>query len=104
MGTFFLFGKYTAQSSKEISAGRTQKAYTLLRNLGGEVDSIYALLGMHDLVFIVRFPGIEGAMKASIALKNLTGISFTTAPAVPIEEFDELIEGIKWPDMTHVGP
>ena len=31
------------------------------------------------------------AMQASIALKRLTDISFFTAAAMPIEEFDQLI-------------
>lgn len=32
-------------------------------------------------------------MKASVELAKLLGISFTTAPAVTVEEFDKLIEG-----------
>jgi hypothetical protein len=31
------------------------------------------------------------AMQASVALNKLTGISFTTLPAVTVEEFDKLI-------------
>ena len=30
-------------------------------------------------------------MKASVALSKLTGISFTTSPAVPVEDFDKMI-------------
>jgi hypothetical protein len=36
---------------------------------------------------------MKEAMKASVELTKLLGISFTTAPAVTVEEFDELIEG-----------
>jgi len=39
----------------------------------------------------VDFPGVAEAMKASVALAKLTGIGFTTSPAVPIEEFDKLV-------------
>jgi hypothetical protein len=31
-------------------------------------------------------------MKASVELARMLGISFTTAPAVTIEEFDKLVE------------
>ena len=39
------------------------------------------------------FPGVKEAMGASVKLAQLLGISFTTSPAVTVEEFDELIEG-----------
>jgi uncharacterized protein with GYD domain len=91
MGTFFMFGKYSSEALKEISAERTDKANNLIKKFGGEVISMYALLGKEDLVFIVNFPGIEQAMKASVALSKLTGISFTTSPAVTVEEFDKMI-------------
>jgi len=60
---------------------------------GGKVEAGYALLGETDVVVIVDFPGVKEAMKASVELTKLLGISFTTAPAVTMEEFDELIEG-----------
>jgi uncharacterized protein with GYD domain len=91
MGTFFMFGKYSSEALKEISIERTDKANNLIKKFGGEVTSMYALLGEKDLVFIVNFPGLEQAMKASVALTKLTDISFTTSPAVTVEEFDKMI-------------
>jgi len=43
------------------------------------------------LVFIVDFPKVEQAIKASVALNKLTGISFTTSQAITVKEFDKLI-------------
>ena len=37
-------------------------------------------------------PGIDDAIKASVALSDLTGIAFTTCPAVTVEAFDELVK------------
>ena len=91
MATFLMFGKYTAQAMKEMSPGRTQKALDLIKKLGGEVKGMYALLGKYDLVFIITLPGIEAAMQASLALSKMTGIGFTTSPAVTVEEFDKII-------------
>lgn len=91
MGTFLMFGNYSSEALREISAERTQKAGNLIKKFGGEVTSMYALLGEQDLLFVANFSGIEQAMKASVALSKLTGISFTTSPAVTVEEFDKMI-------------
>jgi uncharacterized protein with GYD domain len=90
MATFFLFGKYTTASLKEISAKRTEAAAATVKRLGGELKSGYALLGEHDLVLIVELPGVQEAMKCSMALARQAGIAFTTAPALPLEQFDRL--------------
>jgi uncharacterized protein with GYD domain len=91
MSTFIMFGKYSQDSIKEISAERTQKASQLISANGGSVKSGYALLGETDLVLVVDFPSNENAMKASVGLAKLLGVSFSTAPAVSMEEFDKLV-------------
>ena len=94
MATFLMFGKYSPEAMKGISAARTKKGNSVLKKFGGEVSSMYALLGEYDLVIVANFPGIEAAMKASVALNKLTGISFTTSPAVTVEEFDKIMAEI----------
>jgi len=94
MATFFMFGKYSFEALKEMSPERTDKIVSLIKKFGGEVNSMYALLGEKDLVFIINFPEIEQAIKASVALSTLTGISFTTSQAVTVEEFDKMISEI----------
>ena len=91
MATFLMFGKYSPEALKKISSKRTEDAVSLLKKFGGKVKGMYALLGDKDLVFILTFPGMAQAMKASVALSKLTGISFTTFPAVTVEEFDKLM-------------
>jgi uncharacterized protein with GYD domain len=86
-----MFGKYSHDSIKEISADRTKQATALIEENGGEVKSGYALLGKTDLLLIVEFPSVEKAIKASVGLSQLLGIAFSTSPAVSIEEFDKLI-------------
>jgi uncharacterized protein with GYD domain len=93
MATFFMFGKYTTESIQNISAERTQQAIEAVKKMGGEVNAMHVLLGEYDLVICVRLPGIEDAVKASVALAKLTGISFTTCPAVEVEAFDRLVAG-----------
>jgi uncharacterized protein with GYD domain len=90
MAIFFMLGKYTPEARREISAKRTQQAVEAIKKLGGKVMDMYALLGPYDLLFCVRLPAIEDAIKASVALSALTGIAFTTCPAVTVEAFDEM--------------
>ena len=92
MATFFMFGKYSSEAANRISAERTEKAREAIEKLGGRVQEIYVLLGEYDLVIIADLPRMAEAMQASIALKRLTDISFFTAAAIPIEEFDEMAD------------
>jgi uncharacterized protein with GYD domain len=92
MGTYIMVGQYTTKGIKAISRERTDEAVAVIEQNGGSLKAGYALLGESDLLCIVEFPGTEQAMKASVALTKLLGISFTTAPALSIEEFDKLFE------------
>lgn len=90
MAKFLMLGKYSLESVKGVSAERTKRAVDTIEKNSGKVNSMYALLGNYDLAFFVDFPRISDAMKASLGLAKLTGISFTTLPAVTVEEFDKL--------------
>jgi len=91
MTTYFFFGKYTQDSIGHISSQRTKEARSVIEGNGGKLIGGYALLGEHDLVLIVDFPSMEQAMKTSIALAKLVGVSFSTSPAVSMEDFDKLV-------------
>jgi uncharacterized protein with GYD domain len=91
MATYFMFGKYSLDAVKHINAKRTDKAMDLIRENGGELKAGYALLGEIDIILIVDLPDTESAMKTSTALSKLLGISFSTEPAVSVEDFDQLM-------------
>lgn len=76
MVTFFMFGSYTSDALKGISVERTEKAGSIIKSFGGQLKSAYALMGEKDLVLITDFPDMQGAVKTSIALNKITGISF----------------------------
>ena len=95
MDLFIMFGKYSAEAVKGISPQRTTKAVSLVKKLGGDIKAMYALLGEKDVLVILTLPGVQEAMKASLALSKLTGISFTTSPAITVEEFDKLVSQLK---------
>ncbi len=94
MATFFMFGKYSSEALKGISDERTKNAVSAIEKCGGKVKSMYALLGEYDLVLIVELPGTKEAVKASLGLNKLTGISFSTSPAITVEDFDKMVVDI----------
>ncbi len=91
MPIFMMFGRYTQEGMKGISAERTQKAKAAVEDLGGKVVSMYAVLGEDDLVLTLDLPNTEAAVAASVALHKLTGVAFRTSPVVEIEKFDRII-------------
>jgi uncharacterized protein with GYD domain len=86
-----MYGKYSKEAMEGISTDRTNKALDAITKAGGKVNSMYALLGKYDIVLITDFPGVAEVMKASVALNKLTNISFTSFPAITIEEFDKVM-------------
>ena len=93
MALYFMFGKYTSEAAMQgMSAKRTQDAFNVVKKFRGEVKGMYTLLGEHDLVIIAELPGAEEAVKASVALGRMSGVSFRTSPALPVEEFDKMID------------
>ncbi|MBN2575915.1 MAG: GYD domain-containing protein [Deltaproteobacteria bacterium] len=91
MATYFMFGSYSSEAINAVSASRSKKAEELVKGLGGEIKSMYALLGEYDLVLIVELPNFENAVKASVALTRQTGIAFSTMPAIAVADFDKMI-------------
>ena len=91
MATFFMFGRYSKEALEKVSVERTRQVHQLIEKFGGQVKAIYALLGEYDLVIVAELPRMAEAMQASVALKRLTDISFFTAAAMPVEEFDQLM-------------
>ncbi|MCX5702946.1 MAG: GYD domain-containing protein [Candidatus Omnitrophica bacterium] len=90
MAKFLMLGKYSLEAVKGIAPERTKKVVETIEKVGGKVHSMYALLGCHDLAIMVDFPSNSEAIKASLVITKLTGIGFSTSPAVSVEEFDKI--------------
>ena len=94
MATFFMFGDYSNESISKISAKRTDETKAWIEKQGGSLISAYALLGQKDVVLLVDLPNTQAAMRTSAGLSKMLGISFSTYPAVGMDEFDRLMEDI----------
>ena len=91
MNTYVILGNYSTDAIENISGERKDKAIKIVEECGGSVQCLYALLGNIDLAGIVEFSDNESALKASVELARMSGISFTTYPAVDADRFDELV-------------
>jgi len=91
MAKFLMLGRYSYEAIKGISKDRTKKVTDAIKSAGGSVNSMYAVLGGYDLVFLVDFPGNAEAIKASVAITKLTGIGFRTFPCITVDDFDKLV-------------
>ena len=91
MARFLMLWKYSSDAIKGISADRTKKATAIVEKAGGKISSAYALLGSYDLALVVDLPGIQDALKVSVAMTKITDVGFTTMPAITVEEFDKLM-------------
>ena len=93
MTTFIMTGKYSTDALKQLGGGRTAKTNQIIKRCGGTIVGAYATLGEVDMLVIAEFPGDGEAMKASVGLSQVLGISFATMPALRIEDFDKMIGG-----------
>jgi uncharacterized protein with GYD domain len=88
---FMMFGNYTPEALRGISAERTRQVEKIVADNGGTVRAMYAVMGEHDLVFIFDLPDSERAMMTSVAIEKCTGIVLRTSPVVEVEKFDRLV-------------
>ena len=56
MATFFMFGKYSVEGAKGISAKRTEEVIKVVKKFKGEVKEMYALLGRKTWFLLSTFP------------------------------------------------
>ena len=71
-----------------------EKAQEIIEKFGGTVKAGYAMLGRTDIVMVIDAPDTEAVMKISIGLSRMSGIAFTSAPAVSFDEFDKYMEEV----------
>ncbi len=94
MNTYVMLGNYLPGEVRNVAAHRTAQLREIVSKNGGNVISAYGLLGRNDLVLVVELPRLEDAMRAAVELGIRVGASFQTSPALPIDDFDRLVEDL----------
>lgn len=91
MSTFVMLGRMPPESMQKISPKRTTDALELVKKHGGKLISGYTMLGQYDLLLVLELPTVEQAMKLSVSLARMLGISLVTSPAITFEQFDKIM-------------
>ncbi|HMP89832.1 MAG TPA: GYD domain-containing protein [Kiritimatiellia bacterium] len=104
MALYMMLGKYSHGAVREINAARTKEAVGVIEKMNGQVVSMYAMLGMYDVVMVVNLPGNREAMEVSVGVSRITGIQFVTGPVIPVDRFDEMVESQKVADALNQLP
>ncbi len=87
--TYIAMLKYTTEGVKGISAARTAEAKEAIKRAGGKFIAGYEILGTYDAMIIAEYPDEKAAIKSTIELNKLIGVSSDTMIAIPIDEFDQ---------------
>ncbi len=87
--TYLAMLKYTAEGVKGIGAARTTEVKEAIKRVGGKFLDGYELLGRYDAMIIAEYPDEKAAIKATIALNKLIGVTSDTMVAIQIDEFDQ---------------
>lgn len=96
MARYLLEASYTAEGlkglQKDKASGRQAAVAKTFASVGGKVESMYYVLGEHDVLLIVDVP--DNVAIASVALKVCaTGLVRTkTTPLLTIEEADRALK------------
>ncbi len=95
MPVFVSLVKFTEQgitTMKQQGISRSDTVQKNVESMGGKLLSAYYCLGEYDVVAILEFPNNRAAMKAAVLNASLGHIKITTMPAVPRNEWRELLQ------------
>ncbi len=95
MPVFVSLVKFTEQgitTMKQQGISRSDTVQKNVESMGGKLLSAYYCLGEYDVVAILEFPNTRAAMKAAVLNASLGHIKITTMPAVPRNEWRELLQ------------
>jgi uncharacterized protein with GYD domain len=89
--------KFTEQgisTMKQQGIARSDAVKRNIESLGGRLVDAYYCLGEYDVVAILEFPNNRAAMKAAVLNASMGHIKITTMPAVPRDEWRQLVQEI----------
>ena len=93
MSKFIMCGSCPPEALKEVGVGYKEKVVEVVSDCNGTIDAMYSTLGEFDLIIFADLPDVESAMNASIELNKLTGVAFSSSPAVELQELLKLRKG-----------
>lgn len=100
MPIYILLSQLTQEGRQTLhrNPDRLYQVNEEIQTFGCKVVAQYALLGAYDFVNIVEAPDNETVAHLSVDLGSRGTVTFTTLPAIPIDQF---LESLK--STAHVG-
>ena len=94
MATYAILATLTQRGAEDIKgiAERRSKNLEQLAQAGIRVIADYALMGEYDFLYIVEAPDNLTILQEVIKNSSVGTLSFRTMPAVPMEEFIDLVK------------
>ncbi len=96
MATYIMLTHWTEQGIRDIKTlgARVDAFRQLVRNMGGEMKEIYALMGQYDIVAIVEAPNDEAMAKMVLSVGSVGNVKTETLRAFTEDEVKEIIAAL----------
>ena len=95
MARHISLGKLTREGAMTLKDGpmRLAKAQEYFQKLGVKIVDLYATLGPYDFVAITEGPDdLTTAFKTAAFVATFGSVSWTTLPAMPIQDFMKAVQ------------
>lgn len=97
MASYLMFFSFTQEGIEKIkeSPARVESAKKTIRQMGGEVQNFYGILGSHyDTMFIFTAPNDEKIAEMALAIAKLGNVRTQTHRLFDEEEFRRIISSL----------
>src|SRR2546423_7888211 len=96
MSTYIVLVSWTEQGARQVkdSPKRLDAARKALKDMGGELKSVYLTMGEHDLVAICEAPDDAVAARFIMQLGMLGNVRTRTLKAFPESAYREIIASL----------
>lgn len=97
MQKYLCLMQMTDQGIKDVknAPARVQHSINRVKELGGQITSIYTLLGEYDYAAVMEFPSDELAKAFLLELGSKGNVRTTTMRAFAQEEFADVVSKLK---------
>ncbi len=97
MATYIMLSQLTDEGRKTLKERpeRLQAVNKEIEGMGAQVKAQFATMGGYDFVNIIEAPSNEVMQRLAVELGSRGTIKITTLPAIGVEDFVEMLTGLK---------
>src|SRR5437016_5495347 len=96
MPKYLIQASYTSQGvaglTREGGSGRRETVESMVRGLGGKLESFYFAFGDIDAYVVVDIPDNVTAAALALAVNRSGAVKTTTVPLMTVEEVDQAVK------------